>query len=80
VPIPWDCADGFFEAFWRRPEAYLDESIRRGISIWAKVGPSAEQRVVRSLRADLASGRWAERNRDLVDLDAAELGLRLLVA
>ena len=25
VPIPWDCADGFYEAYWRRPEAYLDE-------------------------------------------------------
>src|SRR5947209_8983616 len=23
VPIPWDCADGFYEAYWRRPEAYL---------------------------------------------------------
>ena len=80
VLIPWDCADGFFEAYWRRPEAYLDESVRRGISVWATVGPEAEQRAVRSLRDDLASGRWAERNRDLVDLDAAELGLRLLVS
>jgi SAM-dependent methyltransferase len=80
VPIPWDCADGFFEAYWRRPEAYLDEHVRRGMSVWAKVGPDAEQRAVRSLRDDLASGRWAERNRDLVDLDAAELGLRLLIA
>ena len=34
----------------------------------------------RSLCDDLASGRWAERNRDLVDLEAAELGLRLLIA
>ncbi|CRK61030.1 transcriptional regulator, MerR family [Alloactinosynnema sp. L-07] len=80
VLIPWDCADGFFEAYWRRPEAYLDESVRRGISIWAKVGPDAEQRAVRTLRDDLASGRWAERNRDLLDLEAAELGLRLLIA
>ena len=79
VLIPWDCADGFFEAYWRRPEAYLDENVRRGISVWASVGPDAEQRAVRSLRDDLASGRWAERNRDIVDLDAAELGLRLLV-
>jgi hypothetical protein len=44
VPIPWDCADGFFEAYWRRPEAYLDENVRRGISVWASVGPDAEQR------------------------------------
>ena len=49
------------------------------ISVWDAVGPEAEQRVVRSLRDDLASGRWAERNRDLIALDAAELGLRLLV-
>jgi SAM-dependent methyltransferase len=80
VLIPWDCADGFFEAYWRRPEAYLDGHVRRGISVWARVGPDAEQRAVRSLRDDLASGRWAERNRDLLDLDAAEVGLRLLIA
>jgi SAM-dependent methyltransferase len=80
VLIPWDCADGFFEAYWRRPEAYLDENVRRGISVWARVGPDAEQRAVRSLRNDLVSGQWAERNRDLGGLDAAELGLRLLIA
>src|SRR5215467_4317092 len=80
VLIPWDCADGFFEAYWRRPEAYLNDHVRRGISVWARVGPEAEQRAVRSLRDDLASGRWAERNHDLLALDAAELGLRLLVA
>ncbi|HJY70091.1 MAG TPA: class I SAM-dependent methyltransferase, partial [Streptosporangiaceae bacterium] len=79
VLIPWDCADGFFEAYWRRPEAYLDDRVRRGVSVWARVGPEAEQRAVRTLRDDLVSGRWAERNRDLVALDAAELGLRLLV-
>jgi hypothetical protein len=80
VLVPWDCTDGFFEAYWRRPEAYLDEDVRRGISVWASIGRDAEQRAVRGLRDDLASGRWAERNRDLLDLEAADLGLRLLVA
>jgi SAM-dependent methyltransferase len=80
VLIPWDCADGFFEAYWRRPGAYLDDRVRRGISGWARVGADAEQRAVHSLREDLASGRWAERNPELVDLEAAELGLRLLIA
>ena len=80
VLVPWDCADGFFEAHWRRPEAYLDDQVRRGVSVWARVGPDAEQRAVRALRDDLDSGRWAERNRDVIDLDAAELGLRLLIA
>jgi len=80
VLIPWDCADGFFEAYWRRPEAYLDEHVRRTVSVWTRVGPEAEQRAVNRLHDDLSSGRWVERNRDLLALDAAELGLRLLVA
>ena len=80
VLIPWDCKDGFFEAYWRRPEAYLDEKVRRGISVWTRVGPDVEQRAVRSLRDDLDSGRWVERNRDLLNLEVADLGLRLLIA
>ncbi len=80
VLIPWDCADGFFEAYWRRPEAYLEDHVRRAVSVWTRVGPEVEERAVRNLRDDLSSGRWAERNRDLVGLDSAELGLRLLIA
>jgi SAM-dependent methyltransferase len=80
VLIPWDCADGFYEAYWRRPAAYLDENVRRGISVWTAVGPNAEERAVRNLRKDLASGRWTARNRELVGLDAADLGGRLLIA
>jgi len=80
VPIPWDCVDGFHEAYWRRPGAYLDDDVRRGVSVWDAVGPAVERRAVDSLRADLASGRWAERNHELLDLDEAELGARLLIA
>ncbi|MFF8814189.1 MerR family transcriptional regulator [Streptomyces pactum] len=80
VPVPWDCADGLFEAYWRRPEAYLEDRVRRAMSVWTRVGPEAEQRAVRSLGDDLCSGRWAERNGELAGLDTADLGLRLLVA
>ncbi|HET6168024.1 MAG TPA: MerR family transcriptional regulator [Marmoricola sp.] len=80
VLVPWDCADGLFEAYWRRPEWYLEERVRRAMSVWTKVGPEAEERTVRELRDDLGSGRWADRNQDLVDLEAADLGLRLLVS
>ncbi len=80
VPVPWDCVDGFFEAHWRRPEAYLDEHVRRAVSVWTRVGPDAERRAVGALREDLASGRWAARNGGLATLDTAELGLRLLIA
>ncbi|WP_242442117.1 hypothetical protein [Streptomyces sp. CB02460] len=72
VPIPWGCVDGLFEAYWRRPGAYLEDHVRRAMSVWTRVGPEAEQRAVRSLSDDLESGRWAERNSDLADLDAAD--------
>jgi SAM-dependent methyltransferase len=80
VPIPWDCADGFFHAYWRRPEAYLLPEVRRGTSVWARVGPEAENRAITNLRADLNSGYWPERNADVLASDTAELGARLLVA
>jgi hypothetical protein len=80
VPVPWDCCDGFFEAYWRRPQACLDEKVRRGTSVWHRVGPAVEERVVRDLRADLDSGRWAERNQELLDLNEIDLGGRLLIA
>jgi SAM-dependent methyltransferase len=80
VLIPWDCVDGFVEAYWRRPEAYLDERVRRGMSIWTTLGPEVEQRAVQSIRDDLSSGRWNERNEELVGLDVADVGLRLLIA
>ena len=80
VYVPWDCVDGFFCAYWRRPHAYLEERVRRGTSVWALVGPQVEQRAVQALAADLASGAWHDRQRDLLNLDEADLGARLLVA
>jgi hypothetical protein len=80
VPIPWDCHDGNFPSYWRRPEAYLDEQVRRSVSVWHLLGRAVEERVVRDLRADLESGRWAERNTELLDLDEIDLGGRLLIA
>jgi SAM-dependent methyltransferase len=80
LPIPWDCADGFFHAHWRRPAAYLQPAVRRAVSVWARVGASAEERAVRALRADLDSGRWTARNHSVAGLEAADLGARILVA
>ncbi len=50
------------------------------MSVWDGLGPDVEQRAVRNLVGDLASGRWAERNLEVLDLGAAELGARLLIA
>jgi SAM-dependent methyltransferase len=80
VPIPWDCADGFFHAYWRRPERYLRPEVRRGISVFAALGPEVERRMAVALGQDLASGRWAARNQDLLGRAEADLGARLLIA
>ena len=80
VPIPHDCRDGFFRAYWRRPEAYLDPDVRASISALALVDEAVLAPGLERLRADLASGRWRERNAELLDLDAIDLGYRLVIA
>lgn len=80
VPIPWDCEDAFFHAFWRRPEAYLREDVRRVTSVWSRLGPDVEARAVAALAADVESGAWTERNGALLALEACDVGARLVVA
>ena len=80
VPIPHDCRDGFFHAYWRRPEAYLDERVRAGISVFSRLGADGVERGLELLRADLASGAWRRRNAALLDLDEVDLGYRLVVS
>ena len=80
VPIPWDCEDAFFHAFWRRPEMYLRAEVRGVTSVWAKVGPEVEARAVAALAADLESGAWRARNGELSAVAECDVGARLVVA
>ncbi len=80
VPIPHDCTDGFYGAFWRRPEAYLDADVRAGISVFAQVPSAAVNRATDALRAELTSGRWQERHRELLTMDELHLGYYVIVA
>lgn len=75
VLIPHDCTDGLLCAYWRRPDAYLDGDVRSAMSGFARI--DAEAGVAR-LRADLLSGRWSQRNRHLLALDALDLGYRVV--
>jgi SAM-dependent methyltransferase len=79
VPVPADCSDGFFCAYWKRPEAYLDPEVRSSISALALLGDQVLEPGLRHLDEDIRSGRWAERNRDLLDLDSYDWGYRLVV-
>jgi SAM-dependent methyltransferase len=80
VPIPADCEDGFFEAHYGQPEAYLDPALRAAQSVWPRLPEGVEQRAVAALSADLASGKWDARYGYLRSQPAYEGGLRLIVA
>ena len=80
VPVPADCLDGFLEAFYARPERFLDESVRRSQSAWAFVDPSVEARFVTSLGSDLRSGVWEERYGAWRSRPAFKGALRLISA
>jgi len=62
IPIPNDCVDGFSEAFYARPEAFLDPAVRRSQSAWSFVPGDVQARFVQRLGADLASGEWDRRH------------------
>ena len=62
LPIPNDCVDGFSEAFYARPEAFLDPAVRRSQSAWSFVPDDVQARIVARLGADLASGQWDRRH------------------
>lgn len=80
VPVAADCLDGFFWAYWRRPEAYLDPTVRAGISGLALLPDELVAVRMARLADDLESGAWHERNRDLLDLDEVDAGYRLVIA
>jgi hypothetical protein len=80
VPTPGDCVDGFFEAFWRRPEALLDPEVRASQSMWTLLPAGAEQRIVNRLRDDLASGSWDAEHGHLRNQLSYEGSLRILTA
>ena len=54
VPIPHDCRDGFLSAYWRRPQAYLDQRVRDGISVFRLLPPEGG---ADALEEEIFSGR-----------------------
>jgi SAM-dependent methyltransferase len=80
VPVPCDCIDGFGGAYWRRPQAYLDPTVRAGMSMLALTPEALLQDGLSRLRDDLASGQWRIRHADLLNEPYLDLGYRLLIA
>ena len=58
VPIPFDCTDGFIEAYYGRPEGLLDPEARKACSAWSFVDEQFAAQYVESLREAIESGAW----------------------
>jgi SAM-dependent methyltransferase len=78
LPIPSDCVDGFLGAYWQRPEAYLDEEVRAGISTFSRLASIDPQ--LERLERDLMSGEWVRRNGELLQRADLDVGYRLVIA
>ncbi|NUR78592.1 MAG: hypothetical protein HOQ28_20180 [Thermoleophilia bacterium] len=80
VPLPRNCADGLFGAYWARPELYLDGAVRRNISQFALTPESEVAEGLARLERDLASGAWDRRFGRLRTLPDVDFGHRLIVS
>ncbi len=80
VPIPLHCTDGFQEAFYGRPEAFLKNEVRRSQSAWGFLPEGVEERLVKSLADELASGEWDRKYGHLRTQPEYTAALRLVVA
>jgi len=80
VAVPQDCSDGFGEAFYGRPEAFLRPEVRAATSGLVLTDPGAIRRGLDRLENDLDSGAWDRKYGHLRGLAEREGALRLVTA
>ncbi len=73
-----DMEDLFAGAAWNRPELYLNEQIRAGISSFALADPIEVQEGVLRLRDDLDSGQWDKKHGWLRHKKTFDAGYRFI--
>ena len=78
--IPHDFTDGFQAAFWRRPAMYLDPEVRAASSTFASLPSELVDPGIERLRSDLQTGEWMEHYGDLLALESAVFGHRIVIA
>lgn len=80
VSIPLVCRDGFNEAYYGRPESFLDEGARSACSAWSFVDAAENAASIERLRGDLAFGAWDARYGALRQQPSYDGSLRLVIA
>ncbi len=79
VPVPTDCRDGFQEAYYGRPEAFLQPEVRKAQSAWGFLPGGQEETMVQRLADDLTSGAWDRQYGHFRNLPEYSGSLRLII-
>ncbi len=79
VDIPFDCTDGFAEAYYGRPERFLDPGAIGAMSSFTFVDRPVVDRALERLAADLASGEWDRQHGHLRTQPFYDGALRLII-
>jgi SAM-dependent methyltransferase len=80
IPIPLDCMDGFQEAFYGRPEAFLQKAVRQSQSAWGFITDEKQNELVKRLEDDLQSGEWDKKYGYFRTEPTFTCALRLIIA
>lgn len=80
IPIPFDCIDGFQEAFYGRPEAFLEKEVRMSQSAWGFLPKGVEEKIVQALKNDLESGEWDKKYGHFRTQPTFTCALRLIIS
>lgn len=80
IPIPLDCVDGFQEAFYGRPEAFLEKEVRQNQSTWGFLPEGMEEVMVKRLADELTSGEWDRKYGHLRTQESFTCAMRLVIA
>jgi SAM-dependent methyltransferase len=80
IPIPLDCKDGFQEAFYGRPEAFLEKQIRLSQSAWGFISDDKQEEIVSCLKTDLENGNWDKKYGHFRTQEFFTCALRLIVS
>lgn len=79
VDIPLDCTDGFAEAYYGRPDRFLDPGAWGAMSSFTFVDRPIVDRAMERLAADLASGEWDRQHGHLRAQPFYDGALRLII-
>lgn len=79
IPVPLHCRDGFTEAYYGRPERFLEPEVTGAMSSWTLIDPEIVVCFRDRLAQDLADGTWDRKYGHLRNQPTYEGSMRLII-